>query len=125
MEPMKPGAVVHVELSSNDLAATRKFFESVFGWKFKKEQMGEGSEYWTFQAPSGPGGGLTAPQKGTPPSTLNYLLVDSVEGTVQKIRHHGGKVLMDRTEIPRVGWMAVFEVPGGLVQAIFEPLRPS
>jgi predicted enzyme related to lactoylglutathione lyase len=31
MTDMKPGGIVHVELSSNDVAATRKFFEAVFG----------------------------------------------------------------------------------------------
>ena len=122
MAEMKPGAVVHVEMTSNDLAATRRFLETVFGWKFKKEEMGEGMEYWTFQAPAGPGGGLTDPPEGIPPATLNYLLVESVASTLEKIRAHGGKVVQDRTEIPKVGWMAVYEIPGGVHQAIFEPL---
>ena len=124
MTDMKPGAIVHVELSSTDLPATRKFFESVFGWKFKQEMMGDGDEYWTFQAPSGPGGGLMKPMGGMPPSTLNYLLVDSVDACVKKITAAGGKIMMPKTEIPKVGWFAVFQVPGGPAAAVFQTLAP-
>ena len=119
----KPGAIVHVEIASNDTAATRKFLEGVFGWKFKKEEMDPTMEYWTFDAGSGPGGGLTAPMNGMPPATLNYVLVDSVEAAVKKVKSHGGKVVVDRTEIPKVGWFAVYQIPGGVTQAVYEPLK--
>ena len=119
-EQPKPGAVIHVELTSDDPAATRKFLEGVFGWKFKKENMGGDMEYWTFEAPSGPGGGLMAPMEGRPPGTLNYIMVDSVDAALKKITAHGGKVLMGKEQIPSVGWFAVYMVPGGIVQAVFE-----
>lgn len=121
----KPGAVVHVELTSNDLSATRKFLEGVFGWKFKKEEMpGMGDmEYWTFDAGSGPGGGLTNPMDGRPADTLNYILVESADAAVKKIVAHGGKIIMPKQEIPKIGWFAIYEIPGGVVQAIFQPAR--
>jgi predicted enzyme related to lactoylglutathione lyase len=121
MYEVKPGGVVHVEMTSKDPAATRKFLEGVFGWKFKKQDMDPSMEYWTFEAGTGPAGGLTTPQEGMHPATLNYLLVESVEASVKKIKAHGGKIVMDRTEIPTVGWFAVYEIPGGVHQAIFEP----
>jgi len=124
MDQPKPGAVVHVELSSNDLPATRKFLEGVFGWKFKKEAMGE-MEYWTFEAPSGPRGGLMKPMNDMPPGTVNYVLVDSVDAAVKKISAHGGKILMPKQEIPKVGWFALYEIPGGVVQAIFQTATKS
>lgn len=126
MPDTKPGAVVHVELTSKDPAATRKFYEGVFGWRFKKAEMPDmGSmEYWTWEAASGPAGGLTTPMNNMPPGTLNYLLVDSVDAAVQKITAHGGKILMPKQEIPKIGWFAVFEVPGGVMQAIFQPSAP-
>jgi len=123
MVEMKPGVIVHVELTSNDPAATQKFLEGVFGWKFKEEMMSPEMQYWTFEAPSGPGGGLTKPMAGMPPSTLNYVLVESAAIAVKKIKAHGGKIMMDTTEIPKVGWFAVYEVPGGVIQAVFEPKR--
>lgn len=123
MTDPKPGAVCHVELTSSDLPATRKFLEGVFGWKFKKEEMGPGMEYWTFEASNGPGGGLMAPMEGRPPGTLNYVLVDSIEASVKKIKAHGGHVVMDKEEIPNVGWFAVYVVPGGFPQAIYQPAK--
>jgi predicted enzyme related to lactoylglutathione lyase len=119
MTDPKPGAIVHAEFSSNDLAATRKFLEGVFGWKFKKEAMGD-QEYWTFDAGSGPGGGIMAPMGGMHPSTMNYVLVESVDATLKKIASHGGKVVMPKQEIPQMGWFAVYEVPGGFHQAIYQ-----
>ena len=124
MTDPKPGAVVHVEMSSSDPAATRKFMEGVFGWKFKKENMGD-MEYWTFDAGSGPGGGLMKPMAGMPPGTLNYLLVESVEAATKKITSHGGKIITPRMEIPTVGWFAIYELPGGIVQAIYEPIKKT
>ena len=124
MEAPKPGAIVHAEITSKDLAATRKFLEGVFGWKFKKEAMGE-MEYWTFEAPSGPGGGLMSPMKGMTPGTLNYVLVESVDAAVKKIVAHGGKILLPKQEIPKVGWFAVYEIPGGVTQAVFQTVMPG
>ena len=121
-----PGSVVHVELASKDPAATRKFMDAVFGWKFKKEEMGDGPEYWTFVAGNGPGGGVTEPMgPSAAPGTLNYVLVDSVDAAVKKISSHGGKILMPKSEIPKVGWFAVYEAPGGIVQAIYQPLAKA
>lgn len=119
MTDPKPGAIVHAEFSSKDLPATRKFLEGVFGWKFKKEAMGE-MEYWTFDAGSGPGGGLMSPMPGMSPGTLNYVLVESVDAAMKKITAHGGKTLMPKQEIPNIGWFAVYEIPGGVVQAVYQ-----
>ncbi|MCI4318552.1 MAG: VOC family protein [Thermoplasmata archaeon] len=124
MTEMKPGAIVHVELSSSNPAATQKFLETVFGWKFKKEAADMGMEYWSWDAGSGPGGGLMKPMQGMPPGTLNYVLVESVDAATKKITAAGGKVVMPKQEIPKVGWFAVFEIPGGVMQAVYQPLAP-
>jgi predicted enzyme related to lactoylglutathione lyase len=116
---------VHVELSSNDPPATRKFLEAVFGWKFKKEDAAPEMEYWTFDAGSGPGGGLMEPMNGMPPTTLSYVLVESIDAAVKKIADHGGKIRIPKQEISNFGWFAVYEIPGGVAQAIYQPKRPS
>jgi uncharacterized protein len=121
----KPGDIVHVELASTDLPATRNFLKSVFGWKFEKAEMEDqaGMEYWTWKAGTGPAGGLTTPMGNMPAGTLNYLLVTSIDATAKKITKHGGKILMPKQEIPKIGWFAIYEIPGGVVQAIFQPAR--
>lgn len=121
MKTPKPGAIVHAELTSDDPPATRKFMTSVFGWKFKKEEMGEGMEYWTFDTGTAPAGGLMKSMSDRPAGTLNYILVKSVDAAVKKIKANGGKVLVPKQEIQNVGWFACFEVPGGIQHALFQP----
>jgi len=124
MTDIKPGAIVHAELASNDIAATRRFLEKVFAWKFKKEEMGPDMEYWTFNPGSGPAGGLMPAMEGRPPSTVNYMLVESVDAAVKKITSNGGTILVPKQEIPKVGWCAIFEIPGGVMAAVFQPKMP-
>ena len=124
MTDPRPGAIVHVELSSRDLARSRRFLENVFDWKFTNEATGA-MEYWSFETPDGPRGGLVAPQEGMEPSSLNYILVASVDASLKRIAAQGGRLLTAKQEIPTVGWFAVFEIPGGPVAAIFEPVRPA
>jgi predicted enzyme related to lactoylglutathione lyase len=118
--PDMEGAVVHVELSSSDPAATRKFLETVFGWKFTEQSMGPGMMYWTLTAGSGPAGGMMKPTEAQPPGTVNYVGVKSVEAAVRTITAAGGKILVPKTEIPHVGWFALYSIPGGVTQAVFE-----
>jgi predicted enzyme related to lactoylglutathione lyase len=114
----KEGAIVHVEITSSDPKASRKFLTKVFGWKFTEMKD---AEYSVFQAKNGPGGGLMAPMEGMPVGTVNYVLVKSVEAVSKKITKNGGKILMPKQEIPKIGWFAVYQVPGGFVQAVFQP----
>lgn len=118
------GSIVHVELYSQEPAATRRFYEHVFGWKFQEIP---GADYQLITAPGRPNGGLLARPKGAfqPPSALNYILVRSVEETGKKIEKGGGKLVKPRYEIPGVGIFAVFEAPGGIVMNVFEPLPGS
>ncbi len=117
MADPKPGSFVHIELASTDPARTRKFFEDVFAWTF--EDIPE-MDYATFEAPSGPGGGLMAPMEGQPPGVLNYLLSSDVDADLRRIEGAGGRVLRPKTEIPGIGWWALFQEPTGIVLALFQ-----
>lgn len=118
----KPGSYVHIEIASTDPERTRKFLEDVFDWDF--EFMPE-MEYHTYEAPSGPGGGLMKPMEGQVPGILNYLLSRDIEADVRKIEEAGGRVLQPKMEIPNVGWWALFQEPTGITLALFEPRMPA
>lgn len=114
----KPGSIVHVEFHSRDPARTKKFYSGVFGWKFQEiPEM----EYATFEAPSGPGGGVTRPMEGMQPGVLNYILSASIERTSERIERAGGTILVPKSEIPNVGWFAIFRDPEGTVNALYQP----
>lgn len=113
----KPGAIVHVELITKNPSKTKHFYAEVFGWKFQEiPEM----NYATFEAPSGPGGGVTPPMGGMQPGVLNYILSDAIEKTSKKIEQAGGRILTPKTEIPNMGWFAVFQDSEGTVNALYQ-----
>ena len=116
-EDVEPGSVVHFELYTEDLGATRTFHEEVFGWTF--ESIGDG-EYILARPPTPPYGGLMPASEEMPPETLVYVLVDSAAEAVGTVADAGGVVLREPFEIEGWGTMAVFEAPGGIVQALWE-----
>ena len=51
----------------------------------------------------------------------NSIAVDSFEDYVKKIESEGGKMLMDKTEIPGIGDWALFQDTEGNISGILEP----
>lgn len=112
-----PGSIVHIELYSDDVGATQAFHESVFGWTF--ETLGEGA-YTMARPPTPPYGGVMEASAEMPAGALAYLLVDDAEETAAAIRDAGGRILREPFVVEGWGTMAVFEAPGGIVQALWE-----
>ncbi|UCD91978.1 MAG: VOC family protein [Methanobacteriota archaeon] len=117
-EEPKHGSFTHIEIPVKNKEKSKEFYGEVFGWKF--EEVPE-MEYTLFYAPDPPHGGLFVPEKDQPSTgVLNHINVDSVDETSQKIEDLGGKILVPKTEVPKIGWFAVFQDPDGSTQAIFE-----
>ena len=98
--------VVHFEIPAENVEKLKGFYEKVFGWKIDKW---DGSmEYWMVDTGKGEpginGGIMKKTKRGE--TTINTIGVDSVDEFIRKIESNGGKVLMKKTAIPGVGWMA-------------------
>lgn len=117
-----PGTYAHIELYSEDPEATRRFYTDVFGWAFERVSYGPGMEYLGYRTPAMPHGGLMdrATTPPTMPGTLAYIHSDDIDATARRIEDAGGKVLQGKFEVPNVGWMLVFQDPGGVVQAVWQ-----
>ena len=108
---MSVNAIVHIELSAVDSKAAGKFYSDVFGWK---TEAFAGSDYMTFEAEPGPGGGFnTIDHDHKAGEILVYLQVDDIEAKLKEITAHGGKTVQGRTEIPGQGHYAIFQDPSG------------
>lgn len=99
--------VVHFEINADDPERAAKFYEEIFGWKIKKW---EGPiDYWLVTTgPEGqPGinGGIMK-RMNPQASTYNTVDVPSVDEFSKKITEHGGKVVVPKTAVPGVGYMA-------------------
>jgi predicted enzyme related to lactoylglutathione lyase len=118
---------VHMELSTSDPEAAQKFYKAIFGWKYQKMKMADGTVYVGIKAgEEGIGGLQKHPIPGAPPSWLGYVGVDSVKRTIAKVEKNGGKVMMPQMDIPGMGSLAIFTDPQGAAFAIWQPsARPA
>lgn len=108
--------VIHFELNSDDPDKTINFYETIFGWKFKKW---EGSmEYWMIttgdEKEIGIDGGMQ--KRGEPGASTNTVIgIDSIDDTVRKIEELGGTIVAPKMAVPGIGWAAYFkDVDGNL-----------
>jgi predicted enzyme related to lactoylglutathione lyase len=106
--------VVHFEIHADDVARAKRFYEDVFGWKIEKW---EGPiEYWNIttgkEDEPGIDGGLMKRQDKTPgeeAAISTYICtmdVPDIDEYLYRIKQHGGKVAMEKSSIPGVGWLA-------------------
>jgi len=54
---------------------------------------------------------------------LVYLATDDIDATLATVEAHGGKTVLPKTEIPHVGWWAVFTDPTGNHLALYTSVR--
>jgi predicted enzyme related to lactoylglutathione lyase len=98
---------IHFEIPADDPARAIAFYETVFGWKFKKW---EGPmPYWliTTGADGEPGidGGLLPRQHPNQPC-VNTIGVADLDASVATVERSGGQVAVPKMPIPGVGWLA-------------------
>ena len=109
--------IVHIDIPATDPKATSAFYGKVFGWDI---QSAPGYEtYPMFRAEGGPGGGFTTAGSGyegmtyTAGEVLIYLASQDIDADLGRVEANGGQVVLPKSEIPHVGWWAVFKDPSG------------
>jgi predicted enzyme related to lactoylglutathione lyase len=108
--------IVHIEIPAKKARDAGKFYGELFGWKIEADPM---YNYVQFAAEGGPGGGFVeveggdAPIQYKPDSLLVYVSTDDIDATLAKVESLGGKTVLPKTEIPQMGWWAVFSDPTG------------
>ena len=107
---MAHGCIAHIEFPTTDVAATRRFYESVFGWRFDIVPGWE--TYAMFTTPDGQGGGISADPRGDKPAALGpvlHLEVADIDETLSQIGAAGGRTLTPKTKISdEFGYFALF-----------------
>ena len=102
----------YFEIQSSDPARDIKFYETVFGWKFIKEEFVP-IEYYRIETNSINGGLLKRPAKVPPPESATNAFVCSVQvenfdKTNQLILQNGGQVALPKFAIPGKCWQGYF-----------------
>lgn len=116
--------ITHIEISAQDRRVSADFYATVFGWEVN--HMDEMQYSMLGTGNQGLAAGLNPVSEQNPAGTiLLYIATDDVEGTLAKIEAAGGKTLMPIYEIPTVGWMAMFQDPGGNTLALMKWMPPA
>jgi predicted enzyme related to lactoylglutathione lyase len=115
--------VVHFEFWSHEPQKVGDFYGKVFNWNIRHipemdyrlvETGGQG----------GINGGIMTPKKGPWPGNLAlYIDVDNLDVFCAKIKEAGGKIKVERMDVPGVGALALFEDPDGRVMGLWQQLK--
>jgi predicted enzyme related to lactoylglutathione lyase len=110
---------VHIELQTQDVEKSKKFYASLFDWKLEEIP---GMDYTIINVGEGTGGGMMKkPVPGTPDNWLPYILVADVAASTKKAHALGATICKDLTEIPGFGWFSVISDPTGATFALWQP----
>ena len=102
----------YFEIQSSDLKREIKFYETIFDWKFIREELLP-IEYYRIETNSINGGLLQRPSKIPPTSsgTNAYtcsVIVENFDKTLELILQNGGQIAMDKFAIPGRCWQGYF-----------------
>ncbi len=114
------GKIAFAELVTPDLAATERFYGTLFGWTFQavpgsREPFVEASAHGRVVA------ALLQREKpaGRRPSWLTCLAAADVQSADSLAEQHGGRLLFPPFDVPGLGRAAVLADPQGAVFAVF------
>lgn len=117
------GKICYIQIPATDIARSSGFYHNVFGWNIRKradgvvafdDGVGEVSGTWMLGRPPS-----------VEPGLLVYIMVRSVEATMERIVANGGEIVQPiGADAPEI--TARFRDPGGNVLGIYqEPAERS
>ena len=121
MGPSPHGTWAWHELMTSDVAGTKRFYSSMFGWEASDVEMMPGFNYTIFRRAGREVAGLmgVGPEHGDMPSGwVVYIAVDDVDAASEKAERLGGEVIVPAHDIP-VGRWAMIKDPAGAVLCLY------
>lgn len=111
-----------VDLATDDVAASRRFYGELFGWDFVDEPTDQPGVTYTMANRGGRAVAAIAPtQPGRPVAWQSYVTVDDVDAAAKLVGPAGGSVLMEPFDVMTAGRMAVIADPTGGVLCLWTP----
>jgi predicted enzyme related to lactoylglutathione lyase len=113
-----PNPFVHIELSTGDVEAAKRFYLQVFDWHLQDiPAMG----YTTINVGEGVGGGMQAKQAPEAPAAwMPYVEVADVKATTARAAAAGATVMVDYMPIGDMGAIGIFVDPTGAAIGVWE-----
>lgn len=120
-----PGTPSWVDLSSGDFEATQAFYCPLFGWDIEDPGYGTARPgYLIFTKNGKRVGGLgTWGFEPLPTSWNTYVTVADIHQTTEVVARSGGRTVVEATDIPNAGRLAVFADPSDAYFGAWQPGR--
>ena len=111
---------VHFDIAADDPERAVGFYQAAFGWTATK--WDGPMDYWlvtTGEGEPGIDGGIGHRQEGAQPIT-NTVDVPDLDEYLGRVQDAGGTIVMSRSPVPGVGWMAMCADTEGNVFGLME-----
>jgi predicted enzyme related to lactoylglutathione lyase len=116
--------LTHFAIHIDDIERAKSFYGGVFDWGFNSYGPGDFLQIKADKSENGELIGALQSRKYSPiPNKIIGLEctvgVENIDDIIEKVKNNGGKVLMTKTAIPYVGWIAKFlDTEGNLICAM-------
>jgi hypothetical protein len=111
------GKICYLEMPATDVVRSADFYKKVFGWNIRKR--GDGATAFDDTTGEVSGAWVLGRPPASAPGLLFYIMVDSVEATVETVIANGGEIVqpigVDAPEIT-----ARFRDPGGNLIGLYQ-----
>jgi len=108
---MSTHPIVHIEISTVDREVSGKSYSKLLGCHVEQRPP---MTYATFDTHDGVGGGFNPVNETNPAGLVTvYIGTDDITSTLAKVEKLGGKTYVPKSEIPGMGWFAIFSDPSG------------
>jgi uncharacterized protein len=121
-----PNNVSFFAINADDVTRARKFYETVFGWRF--EPWGPPNFYLIQTAKEGETairGGLQERHERVPQQKMVgfecTISVADIDQAIRAIEANGGRLISPKAHIPTVGTVAYFLDTEGNIAAVIQP----
>ena len=115
--------IVHFDLSAVNTERAQNFYQQVFDWKFEK--LPGGMDYYfistsDLEGQPSVGGGMSKREDAGQTGITNFIGVESIDKTIEKVKILGGKILQPKQAVPGWGYMATCTDTENNVFGIFQ-----
>jgi len=111
------GKICYLEMPTTDIARSADFYKKVFGWNIRKR--GDGATSFDDTVGEVSGAFVLGRPPASAPGLLVYIMVDSVEATVQAVSANGGEIVQPiGVDAPDI--TARFRDPGGNIIGLYQ-----
>ncbi|HVW78850.1 MAG TPA: VOC family protein [Alloacidobacterium sp.] len=114
---LKNGKICYIEIPATDIARSADFYSRVFGWQTRTR--GDGATAFDDGVGEVSGVWVLGRSPASHPGFMIYVMVDSVEKTIQSIIENGGEVVQPiGADAPEI--TARFRDPAGNVVGLYQ-----